>query len=211
MNYREIKTAEQFLDFMKVLYYPKAGKVERLTVPEMNFISVRGDGEPAAKAYQESIQILYSVAFTLKMGFKFNKLPRPQGYFDYKVPPLEGLWWMDREFDMRNLKEAHWKSMMMVPSFIFEKDFAEAVKQAAVKKPELPFDKVTFERFNEGESIQTMHIGPYAEEVKTISLLTKFIEDNNLELNGKHHEVYLSNPQVAAPEKLKTTIRYPVK
>lgn len=197
------------------LYVPKRvpGVVE---VPGFGFIMVNGRGAPSGGDYQESIEILYGLAYTIKMS-KMKGL-EPEGYFEYAVPPLEGLWWSAEgkiSFQNHDKGAMIWTSMIRQPEFVTEEVFQWAVEECRRKKPGLQVDKARFERFDEGLCVQMMHVGPYDDEPATLEVMHDFIRKHGLtELTGhvhKHHEIYLSDPRKTAPEKLKTVLRLPVK
>lgn len=192
---------------MKEFYSPPKKEAVMVDVPEMNFLMVDGAGDPnTSQEYQESIEVLYAMAYTLKFMVKFED---PE--HDFGVMPLEGLWWGEEEsFLFDDKSEFKWTSMIMQPEPVTEKLVAEAVKQVQEKKDPVALPKCRFEPFHEGLSAQIMHIGPYADEEPTIRKLHAFIEEQGHKLRGKHHEIYLSDPRRAAPEKLKTVVRQPV-
>lgn len=192
---------------MKEYYSPPKKEAVMVDVPEMNFLMVDGAGDPnTSQDYRESIEVLYAMAYTLKFMVKIED---PE--HDYSVMPLEGLWWGEDESFLFDDKSAfEWTSMIMQPEPVTEKHVAEAVKQVKEKKDPVALPKCRFESFHEGLSAQIMHIGPYAEEEPTIKRLHAFIEEHGHGLRGKHHEIYLSDPRRAAPEKLRTVVRQPV-
>jgi hypothetical protein len=170
---------------------------------------VDGYGYPnTSPVYAQALQALYPVAYKLKF-FSKRELGR-----DYVVMPLEGLWWAK---DMRSFTEHrdkslwHWTRMIMVPDWV-ERSMFESIKEDLGQKvPPIDLDKVRFEFFAEGLCVQTLHLGPYDDEARTLSRLHQdFIPGHALELTGKHHEIYLSDPRRVAPEKLRTILRQPV-
>ena len=193
---------------MKQLYNASAKKAAIVDVPKMNFLMVDGIGDPnTSKEYQDAVEALYGVAYTLKFAIK--KGPKA---IDYGVLPLEGLWWVDdmTQFSTENKDIWKWTSMIMQPEFV-AKELVEDAIEAAQKKKQLPaLSKMRFENFDEGLSAQVMHIGPYSAEGPTIERLHDFIRTSGYELRGKHHEIYLSDPRKAAPERMKTIIRQPI-
>ena len=198
----------------KELYQPKAAAI--VDVPEMIFIMVDGVGNPnTSKEYQSAVEILYGLSYTIKMSKKGGKTPA--GYFDFVVPPLEGLWWMaDREsIDLSKKDEYCWTSMIRQPDFVTPEVFVEAKAALKKKKPGLDLTAARLERFAEGLCAQIMHIGPYDDEPETIEKLERFIAEsgyqNNISDLRRHHEIYLNDPRKVAPEKNKTIIRHPVK
>lgn len=199
----------------KEFYLPK-NKPALITVPPMNFIAVRGKGNPNEEggAYKRSIELLYGIAYTIKMSKMGDH--RIDGYFDYVVPPLEGLWWQEGKngIDYARKEDFEWVSMIRLPEFVTEAEFAWAVAAASVKK-DTDFSDVEFLSYDEGLCVQCMHIGPYDEEPATIEAMDKFAKENgflpDMEGPRRHHEIYLSDVRKCKPENLKTVIRHPVK
>ena len=199
----------------KEFYMPK-NKPVIVTIPRMNYIAVRGSGDPNAEdgEYKRAIGLLYSIAFTIKMSKKGDH--RIDGYFDYVVPPLEGFWWQDgtSSVDYSRKEDFHWISVIRLPDFVTENDFLWALQEAADKKKQ-DFSKVEFLPVEEGICVQCMHIGPYDSEPATVQLMHEFMEQEGYELDISdkrlHHEIYLSDARKTAPEKLKTVIRHPIR
>lgn len=199
----------------KEFYMPKK-KPGIVTVPPMNYIAVRGKGNPNEEGseYKETIGLLYAIAFTIKMSKKGSRLI--EGYFDYVVPPLEGFWWQEgvKGIDYSRKEDFQFISVIRLPDFVTKEDFAWAVEEATVKKKK-DFSKVEFLTYDEGLCVQCMHIGSYDSEPETVQTMHDFMESQGyiLDINGKrlHHEIYLSDARRVAPEKLKTVIRHPVK
>ncbi|MFT5873487.1 MAG: hypothetical protein ACI8WT_002432 [Clostridium sp.] len=204
----------------KDLYLPKQKPVV-VDVPTMTFIMVNGSGNPntCGGEYQLAVELLYGLSYAIKMS-KRNGCD-PKGYFDYVVPPLEGLWWLEeanKDFTQKN--KYCWTSMLRQPEFVTKEVFQWACEELKRKKPQLDISKANFETYTEGLCVQIMHIGPYDDEPKTIELIETYISDNNLKNaisstypDGRirrHHEIYLSDPRKTAPEKLKTILRHPV-
>ncbi len=199
----------------KEFYLPK-NKPQLVTVPSMNFISVRGRGNPNQEdgAYKQSIGLLYAVAFTIKM----SKLGSHQikGYFDYVVPPLEGFWWQKntKQIDYSRKEDFEWISMIRLPEFVTKEEFCWAVKEATAKK-KMDFSKVEFFTYDEGLCVQCMHIGSYDDEPATIEKMDAFTYAQGYELDitasRYHHEIYLSDVRRCKTQNLKTVIRHPVK
>ena len=199
----------------KEFYMPpkKPGIVE---VPSMNYIAVRGNGNPNDEngEYKESIGLLYGIAFTIKMSYKGDH--KIDGYFEYVVPPLEGFWWQDGVdgIDYAHKENFGFISLVRLPDFVTKADFDWAVSEAT-KKKKTDFSKVEFLTYNEGLCVQCMHIGSYDEEPATIALMDEYMKGNGYELDitgtRYHHEIYLSDARKVATEKLKTVIRHPIK
>ncbi|MBR6453083.1 MAG: GyrI-like domain-containing protein [Fibrobacter sp.] len=199
----------------KEFYMPK-GKPEIVTVPKMNYIAVRGKGNPNEDDgdYKKSIELLYGIAYTIKMSKKGDH--KIEGYFDYVVPPLEGFWWQDDVdgIDCSHKENFRWISVIRLPDFVTRSDFEWATEEATRKK-KMDFSKVEFLTVEEGLCVQCMHTGSYDDEPATVSMMHEFIESQGyaLDITDKrlHHEIYLSDPRKVAPEKLKTVIRLPIR
>ncbi|MCI8992592.1 MAG: transcriptional regulator [Eubacterium sp.] len=212
----------------KEFYMPK-NKPEIIDVPEMNFIAVSGKGDPneVDGDYKAAIGLLYGIAFTIKMSKKGNR--KIEGYFDYVVPPLEGLWWQSTEensggehidskavyeIDYGRKEDFCWISLIRLPDFVTEEDVAWAIEEAGKKKGQ-DYSKVRFMTIKEGVCVQCMHIGSYDEEPATIAMMERFLQENGYEndFSGErmHHEIYLSDARRVAPERRKTVIRHPIR
>ena len=197
-------------------FYMPPKKPTIVTVPPMNFIAVRGKGDPNAEdgEYKQSIGLLYGIAFTIKMSKLGDH--RIEGYFDYVVPPLEGFWWQDgvKGIDYGNKAAFEWISLIRLPDFVTKAEFEWAVSEAE-KKKQTDFSKAEFLTYDEGLCVQCMHIGSYDSEPATVELMHKFMEQEGYSLDISdarfHHEIYLSDARRVAPERLKTIIRHPVK
>ena len=198
----------------KEFYMPKA-KPEIVTVPKMNYIAVRGSGDPNAEGgeYKAAIGLLYAIAFTIKMSKKGNH--KIDGYFDYVVPPLEGFWWQNgvEGIDYAHKESFQWISVIRLPDFVTKEDFDWAVAEATAKK-KADFSKVEFFTYDEGLCVQCMHIGSYDDEPATVDAMHRYMEEQGyrLDINDTryHHEIYLSDARKVAPEKLKTVVRHPI-
>ena len=199
----------------KVFYMP-ANKPSIVTVPKMNYIAVRGKGNPNDESgeYKDSIRLLYAIAFTIKMSYKGSH--KIDGYFEYVVPPLEGFWWQEGSdtIDYANKNGFNFISLIRLPDFVTEADFDWAV-QEATKKKKADFSKVEFLTYDEGVCVQCMHVGSYDDEPKTVALMHEYMAANGYVLDISesryHHEIYLSDPRKCAGEKLKTVVRHPIK
>ena len=197
-------------------YYLPPKKPQIITIPSMNFIAVRGTGDPNEEngVYKESIGLLYGIAYTIKMS-KMGK-HKIQGYFDYIVPPLEGFWWQEgsRGVDYSQKETFQWISLIRLPEFVTEETFQWAVKEATVKK-QADFSNVEFLTYEEGLCVQCMHIGPYDNEPETVQLMDQYAEEQghtlDFESGRYHHEIYLSDVRRCKPENLKTVIRHPIR
>ena len=192
---------------LKRLYRPTTKKVEIVEVPKMNFLMIDGDGGPNHPTFQNAIEVLFPLSYTLKFMIKKSDIG-----IDYGVLPLEGLWWADDMSSFIKDKKDDWKwtLMIMQPELITNEMVVEAVNQVRVKKNPTSLPLVRFESINEGKVAQIMHIGPFSEEGPTIEKVHSFIESNGSQLTGKHHEIYLSDIRRSAPEKWKTIIRQPM-
>lgn len=199
----------------KEFYLPKR-KPELVTIPPMNFIAVRGKGNPNEEggAYKQSIGLLYGIAFTIKMSKMGDH--RIDGYFDYVVPPLEGLWWQEgtEGIDYSRKEDFEWISMIRLPEFVTLEEFEWAIGEAEAKK-KADFSSVEYFTYDEGLCVQCMHIGAYDDEPATIEAMDAFAKAQGYQpdMAGPrfHHEIYLSDVRRCKPENLKTVIRHPVK
>lgn len=201
-------------DFKKAyqdLYLPKQ-KPMTVDLPNMLFLSVDGKGNPNGQEYQDAVSALYSIAYTIKMSKMGTS--RPAGYFDYVVPPLEGLWWTPGPFELFEREDWLWTSMIRQPEFVTPQTIEWAKEQSAKKKPELDVSKVSLIEFEEGLCVQMLHLGPYLTEPETLAVMHRYMESQNLkdEVGSvrKHHELYLNDPRRTTPDKLKTVLRHPV-
>ncbi|MBQ1770378.1 MAG: GyrI-like domain-containing protein, partial [Clostridia bacterium] len=197
-------------------FYLPANKPGIVAVPSMNYIAVRGKGDPNEEngAYKQSIGLLYGIAYTIKMSRKGDH--QIDGYFDYVVPPLEGFWWQDglSGIDYAHKENFRWISVIRLPDFVTEADFEWAVAEAERKKKE-DFSRAEFWTYEEGLCVQCMHLGSYDDEPMTVARMHAYMEQEGYALDitdqRMHHEIYLSDARKVEPEKLKTVIRHPVR
>ncbi len=206
----------QKLDLTKLYksYYTAKTKPEIVEIEAANFLSIRGKGDPSGELFAEKIQALYPVAYTIKFHFK------PLGK-DFTVAKLEGLWWFDEEkFTKFSMQEApqkiprsEWEYRLLIrlPEFVGEKDVKQAIEKVRAKKTVKYLDEVEFFEMEEGKCVQMLHVGSFDKEPESLEKIMQFCEENKLDKNGLHHEIYLSDFRKAAPEKLKTILREPVK
>ena len=208
-------TAFDYKKEYKEFYLPPR-KPQIVEVPEMNFLAVRGMGDPNEEEgdYKAAIGLLYSIAYTIKMS-KMGK-HRIEGYFDYVVPPLEGFWWQDgvQGVDYTRKDQFQWISLIRLPEFVTREEFDWAIQEASVKK-QMDFSKVEFFTYHEWLCVQCMHIGPYDNEPVTVREMERYAKEQGYELDFSdqryHHEIYLSDVRKCKPENLKTVIRQPIK
>ena len=187
-----------------------------VTVPPMNYIAVRGEGDPNAEGgeYKQTIELLYGIAYTIKMSKKGDH--QIKGYIDYVVPPLEGFWWQEgvQGVDYAHKEDFKWVSLIRLPDFVTKADFGWAIEEATRKK-KTDFSKVEFLTYDEGLCVQCMHIGSYDDEPATVQLMHEYMAAQGYSLNISqsrfHHEIYLSDARKVSPDKLKTVIRHPIK
>lgn len=199
----------------KEFYMPK-NKPGIVDVPPMNYLAVRGSGNPNEEGseYKQSIGLLYGIAFTIKMSKKGTH--QIEGYFDYVVPPLEGFWWQEgvKGIDYAHKEDFRFISVIRLPDFVTKEDFTWAVGEAENKK-KTDFSKVEWLTYHEGVCVQCMHIGAYDDEPKTVRLMHDYMEEQGYELDitdsRYHHEIYLSDARKVASERLKTVVRHPVR
>lgn len=191
------------------LYKASAREPEIVRVPEIGFVMIDGHGDPnTSTEYADAIQTLYSLSYTLKFTLK-----KELG-LQYRVAPLEGLWWADDMVEFSQERKGYWSWTMMIaqPDEVTADRFEGAREEVGRKKdlPALP--KARLERLEEGPSAQILFIGPYSDEGPTIARLHAFIREHGYSFEGsrqKHHEIYLSDPRRSAPEKWRTIIRQP--
>ena len=203
----------------KDLYQPKTMPAI-VMVPAMRFVAVDGVGDPNEEGgdYAKAMQLLYGISFTVKMSKKSkNPAEHIDGYFDYTVPPLEGLWSMGEGVpgvDYAHKADFHWTSMIRLPEFVTDKVFAWPKASFAAKHPESDVNRAYLFDFDEGVVAQVMHKGPYDDEPATVAILDDYARSQGYELDlsdaRRHHEIYISDPRRAKPENLKTVIRHPV-
>ena len=191
-------------------------KPEIVKIPPMNYVAVRGKGNPNVEGgdYQQAISILYAVAYTLKMSYKTDY--KIEGFFEYVVPPLEGFWWQNniKGIDYSNKDTFHWISVIRLPDFITEKDFAWAVRTATEKK-KMDCALPEFLTIDEGLCVQIMHQGSFDSEPANVALMDDYLKEhgyeNDINEQRLHHEIYMSDARRVAPEKWKTVIRHPIR
>lgn len=197
-------------------YYMPKNKLQIVEIPPMNYIAVRGKGDPNDEngEYKQAIAVLYAVAYTLKMSYKTDH--KIDGFFEYVVPPLEGFWWSGNggAFDYADKSQLRWISVIRLPDFVTDNDFQWDIETAS-KKKNLDCSAAEFLTINEGLCVQIMHNGSYDDEPATVELMDKFIAENgyqnDISSDRLHHEIYLSDPRKTPPEKWKTVIRHPIR
>ena len=192
--------------YLKELYQPSKKEFSIVQVPEMNFLMIDGHGDPnTSPLYSEAVEALYGLAYSIKFRVK------SQGY-EYTVPPLEGLWWIDdmSQFSLAVKDLWKWTMMIMQPSFVHEAEVEASINELKRKKNPAGLDKIRFDSYTEGLSIQILYLGAYADEGPTIARMHEYAHNNGYRLASKHHEIYLGDPRRTAPEKLKTVLRQPI-
>ncbi len=213
-----MKEAQKAFDFKKEFkeFYLPPNRPQIVEIPAMNFVAVRGEGDPNEEygAYKRAIEILYGVAFTLKMSYMGAR--KIEGYFPYVVPPLEGFWKQEgvKGIDYAKKTAFQWISMIRLPDFVKKEDFEWAVREAANKKKK-DFSSAEFFTYEEGLCVQCMHLGSYDDEPATIEKMETYAAElgyeSDLSPSRLHHEIYLGDPRKCLPERLKTVVRHPVK
>ena len=201
-------------------FYLPPKKPQIVHIPKMQFVAVRGKGNPNDEEgeYKNALAVQYAISYTIKMSKMGDH--RIDGFFDYVVPPLEGFWWQEKNgvavpgFDYTDKSSFNWISVIRLPDFVTQKDFEWAKESAAAKKG-LDCSRAELFQLEEGDCVQIMHIGSYDDEPATIKLMDELALDNGYTLDFSesrlHHEIYLSDPRKTSPEKLKTVIRHPVR
>ena len=196
------------LDLLKEYksYYNAGKNSEIVEFDEANYLTIEGIGEPAGKIFVSKVEALYPLAYGIK------KICKEQDK-DFGVPKLEGLWWVEGDTPALEIprSEWRWKLLIRMPEFVTKELMLSVQTEVTKKKKNELVQKIALEKMTEGKCVQIMHIGPYSTEHKTINELMAFIDANGISVNGKHHEIYLSDPRKNKPDKMKTIIRYPVK
>lgn len=197
-------------------FYAPPKKPTIVTVPAANFLAVEGKGDPNEEngAYSRALNQLYGVAYTIKMSYKGEH--QIEGFFQYVVPPLEGFWWQEgvHGVDYQKKDQFNWISLIRLPDFVTEEVFEWAIAEATRKK-KVDFSQVEYFSYDEGLCVQCMHIGPYDDEPATVQRMTEYALENGYEIDLSdtryHHEIYLSDPRKANPEKMRTILRHPIR
>ena len=218
MDRPEVKGVIMAFDFKKEYkeFYMPPKKPVIAEIPKMVYVAVRGKGDPNEEdgEYKQAVGVLYAVAYTLKMSYKTDH--RIEGFYEYVVPPLEGLWNMNgsESIDYSHKDKFEWTAMIRLPDFITKADFEWAV-ETAKKKKKLDCSKAEYLTIEEGLCVQMMHIGSYDDEPTSVEMMDRFIAEqgyvNDIGEERQHHEIYLSDPRKTASEKLKTVIRHPIR
>jgi hypothetical protein len=210
--YRSIRTSREYDQLLDASYMKVKPRVEEIVMPGVQVIAVTGREPPASKPYQEAIAVLYGIGYSVKMGLRFGKLPKPERYFDYRVGALGTFWWSTgKTFEIANAQTVRWQAYLMVPAFVTRGLVEKATGIARAKHPDVPYDRASLQRIDEGRAVQMLHVGPYDREQPTIDRLHQYVADHGLSIAGKHHEIYISDPRRTSPEKLKTVIRIAVR
>lgn len=193
---------------MKSLYAPTHQKVDEVDVPPMNYLMIDGEGDPnTSRQYKDAVEALYAMSYALRAAVKKQK------GVEFTVMPLEGLWWTQAgtSFDINNKSAMKWTAMILQPEHVTREFFEQVLEEVRKKKKLSALEHIRFEAYEEGPSVQILHVGSYAEEKGTIDKLHEYAGTKGYRHAGKHHEIYLSNPIKTEPAKLKTIIRQPIK
>jgi len=191
---------------LKEFYNPPRGEVVLVKLPPLKYIMIDGKGEPGGEPFREAMGALYNIAYTMK--FRAKRMLKK----DYDMMAPEGLWWMKgNRIDMERRDSWLWTLMILVPDFVSPKLFSDSITEVRSKKNPPGLDRARLEVLDEGASLQIMHVGPYSSEAESIGKMDAFAKEHGYKMVGKHHEIYLGDPRRAAPSKLKTIIRHPVK
>lgn len=197
-------------------FYMPGNKPQIVEIPGVNYISVVGKGDPNEEggAYKKSIEVLYAVAYTLRMSYKNGY--EIEGFFEYVVPPLEGFWWQEniKGVDYSDKASFNWISVIRLPDFVTEENFKWAVETAS-KKKKMDCSAAQYLRMEEGLCVQIMHTGPFDDEPRSVAVMDQFLEEkgyeNDMNSDRLHHEIYMSDARKVAPEKWRTVIRHPIR
>ena len=207
-----METLVEIINLQKIdtTYYSAKKTPELVDLDTYYFLTVSGKSSPEAPVFLASLELLYAVAYAVKYTCKAEDL-------DFVVPKMEGYWWIDgglevqHEFSKTPRDQWNWKISIRMPDFVENEHFVRASEKTRLKNPELDIDRISFERVNEGLSVQCLHQGSYENEEPTILSMMEFIHKNDLVVNGYHHEIYLSDPRRTPEEKLRTILRYALK
>jgi hypothetical protein len=187
--------------------YAMPGAPALVTVGPATYLAIDGAGDPNGPAFAEAMGALYGMAWTIKMTKKFGE------GVEYKVAPLEGLWWRASGQPIAAGMPAddwRWTALIRTPEFITPADLQRAVAELERKGKAPGAERVRLEQLEEGDCVQVLHVGPYSAETATIAAMHAFAAAQGRELRGRHHEIYLSDPRRVPPERLRTIIRQPV-
>ena len=205
-------------DFKKEFkeFYPTKTNPMIVKIPKMNFLAVRGKGNPNEEGsqYKQAINLLYPLAYTIKMSK--NTDYRMNGYFDFVVPPLEGFWWQKgiKGVDFERKSDFRFISLLRLPDFVSKENFDWAIQQATTKK-KMDFSNVEYFTYDEGLCVQCLHVGSYNDEPITVERMHAYMENEGYQLDitdeRMHHEIYISDFRKIEPAKLKTILRHPIK
>ncbi len=186
--------------------------VQELTIPTGQFFMIDGVGDPNGIAFQQAVEALYALSYTLRFWTK--KHQAPPDWSDFKVQPLEGLWSVPEIHDSSAMNAPrdswHWTAMIKQPDFLTIELFDQLKSEVALKKPDVQIEQVRLEIFEEGPVVEILHVGPYTSELPNIQKLDDYISGHSLKAVGRHHEIYLSDPRRTDPAKLRTLLRHPV-
>jgi len=187
---------------------PTARTPQIVKVPTTRFLMIDGTGDIGSDAHREAVTALYGLAYPVKFA------ARKKLHLSYKVAELEGLYWHDGDstgFDPADRRALAWTLMISIPDEVTA-EFVEDVRAKVATKKDIPrLADVRVQTFSEGKSVQMLHVGAYSQEAPTIARLVAWAANGHFELTGRHHEIYLGDPNRATTEKLKTVVRYPVR
>lgn len=205
----KLDLTKQFKSYYTAKTQPAIAQIEAA-----QYLSIPGHGDPDDADFSANIQALYTTAYTLKFAYK-------QKGQDFAVAKLEGLWWFDEKKyaglsmteSVQKVPRKEWQYRLLIrlPEYVMVAEIEQAIQTAATKKQVDRAQNITLHQLNEGKVVQMLHIGPFATEIETLLEMGKFMEAQQLDKNGLHHEIYLSDFRKTAPEKLKTILREPVK
>jgi hypothetical protein len=194
---------------LRALYLPPSLDFVEVDIPEMGYLAIDGHGDPnVSSGYADAVAALYACAYAIKFGF------RARTGDDFVVPPLEGLWSSADPADFVTRRKANWEWTMLIamPAVVALEDIETGIAKAGHGKPELPVSQVRPWTWTEGRCLQILHLGSYDDEAATLARLhDQVMPSRGLTFNGRHHEIYLSDPRRVPPERLKTVLRQPVR
>lgn len=205
------KSAAEYERLTKALHRAPPKSVVQLDTPPVRVLAVRGNQPPGSEQYTTAVQVLFAMAWTLRLGLRLGTIRRPRGYFDFRVGPLGTRWWSSGpSLDVKDPRTLRWQAYVMVPAFVTQDAFRAARRLLSLKKPDVPWAPVSLLTLRKGAAIQALHVGPYHREEPTVERLLQYSAREALAPRWPHHEIYLNDPRRTPRRRLRTIIRLPV-
>ncbi len=200
------------LDYKKEFkeFYVPQNKPSVIDVPSMRFAIINGEGDPNGEEFALATAALYSFSYTVKMSYKSKEIP--EGFYDYVVFPLEGVWdLVDKTKPITDKSNYAYSIMIRQPDFLTNELFEQFISKAKKKKTNVYLDKIKYDTITEGLCCQMLHLGSFENESASFEIMRQFCKDNGYERSSlKHREIYLSDPRKTEASKLKTVLRFKV-